>query len=103
MKNLLTFDEFLNEGSIVRFNYNKYYIVFDWYIQGQIHPTAIEKEFSTKAEAEKNISGWKNMLSMRMSRNATRGEARDTLDSFMVLDGGQLNDANKYEFYSSLD
>jgi hypothetical protein len=43
------------------------------------------------------------MLSMRMSRNATRLESRNTLDSFIVLDGGQLNDANKYEFYVSLD
>ncbi len=103
MKNLITFEEFLNESSRVRFNHNKYYIVFDWYIQGQISPTAIGKEFSTEDEAEKNIDGWKNELSMRMSRNVTRLEARNTLDSFIVLDGGQLNDANKYEFYVSLD
>jgi hypothetical protein len=95
--------ENMNESSRVRFNHNKYYIVFDWYIQGQISPTAIGKEFSTEDEAEKNIDGWKNELSMRMSHNVTRLEARNTLDSFIVLDGGQLNDANKYEFYVSLD
>jgi hypothetical protein len=99
MKHLHTFESFVNEGSKARFDYNKYYIVFNWFIQGGIHPTAIKKEFSSKAEAEKNIPGWKSTLSKRMTYNATRGEVYNTLDSFMVLDGGQLNDANKYEFY----
>ena len=43
MKNLITFDEFVNESSRARFNHNKYYIVFEWYIQGQISPNAIVK------------------------------------------------------------
>jgi hypothetical protein len=86
-----------------KFNYDKYYIIFNWHIQGQINPTAFEKEFSTRAEAEKQIPQWKKMLSMRMHGNATREEARNTLDSFSVEDGGYLNDANKYEVYDTLD
>ena len=99
-----SFKEFLNENTNLKFDHNKYYIVFDWYIQGEINPTAIgNMTFSTKDMAEKQISFWKNELSKRMSGNASRREAASTLSSFEVKDGGQLNDENRYELYDNLD
>jgi hypothetical protein len=99
-----TFEEFVNESSGMRFKPNKYYIIFDWYIHDEIIPSVVNIEFSSEDEAEKNIIGWKSILSSRMNHNASRIEARNTLDSFIIVNGGYLNDTNKYyKFYDSVD
>ena len=99
MKNIQTFEEFLNESIKPEFNDRKYYIIFDWYIQGQIRPTVIEKEFSYEDEAEKEIPYWQKIVGERLRGNATVIESRNTLSSFIVQDGKYLNDAHKYQVY----
>jgi hypothetical protein len=99
MKHIQTFEDFLNESIKPKFDDKKYYIVFDWYIQGEIRPTAIEKEFSYEEEAEAEIPYWEKIVSQRMRGNATHIEARNTLSSFIVQAGKYLNDANKYQLY----
>jgi len=99
MKHIQTFESFLNETIKPKFDDKKYYIIFDWYIQGAIRPTAIEKEFSYKEEAEAEIPYWQKIVGERLRRNANMIETRNTLSSFIVQDGKYLNDAHKYQLY----